>query len=170
VGELNQPVVHKLYRTRFNGVDILNRLAMGPGSCAQLKTDHMFLRLFDSFVSMAETNAYLAYIAYTGNTSRTYDHATWRYVLSAELYNWSMKRSIELREAEAGPSLRSVGNHSDEEDVLEPQFLRGHGWVNGKGKLHKTCVVCKKTCYAKCLCGDGVCGTRKKNKDCMVVH
>jgi hypothetical protein len=81
-----------------------------------------------------------------------------------------MKRSIKLREAGAGLSLRSVGNDSDEEDVPEPRFLRGHRCVNGMGKVHKTCVVCKKTRYTKCICGDGVCGTRKKNKDCMVVH
>ena len=58
VGILRQPGVHQLYRTKFNGVDNFNKLALGPRSCVGLMTKFENVRVFLAFLAMAETNAF----------------------------------------------------------------------------------------------------------------
>lgn len=63
---LHQPEVHKLYRTKFSGVDIFSKLASGPESCASLTTVHEEVRVFHAFIAMAETNLTLPSSSWKG--------------------------------------------------------------------------------------------------------
>ena len=78
VGQLRQPGAHQLYRTKFNGVDNSNKLALSPGSCVGLTTKFENVRVFLAFLAMAETNAFLAYQQVHGLTSDQYSHSGWR--------------------------------------------------------------------------------------------
>jgi hypothetical protein len=61
-GELHQPDVHYIYRSKFNAVDVHNTLSVGPRSVCSVGANSLVLKLFLSVVAFAETNAYLMYI------------------------------------------------------------------------------------------------------------
>ena len=59
---LEQPVMHSIYRSKFNAVDLFNRDAMGPLSVQHaVKTRSWYRRLFMAVVGMSHPNAVLAY-------------------------------------------------------------------------------------------------------------
>ena len=54
--------MHELYRSNFNAADVFNKMATGPNLIArQLVVKVWWKRAFFGFVSLCETNAYLAY-------------------------------------------------------------------------------------------------------------
>ena len=60
--KLQQPQVHQVYRESFSRVDVFNKLALGPGSVQDsYQTRSWTFKFFLCCVSMAETNAFLAY-------------------------------------------------------------------------------------------------------------
>ena len=60
--------MHELNKSNFNGADIFNKMATGPNSIArQIGVKVWWKRAFFGFVSICETNAYLAYKYITGD-------------------------------------------------------------------------------------------------------
>ena len=60
--------MHELYRSNFNAADVFNKMATGPNSIAkQIGVKVWWKRAFFGFVSLCETNAYLAYNFVTGD-------------------------------------------------------------------------------------------------------
>ena len=54
--------MHELYRSKFNTSDVFNKMATVPNSVAkQIGVKVWWKRAFFGFVSLCETNAYLAY-------------------------------------------------------------------------------------------------------------
>jgi hypothetical protein len=74
-GELQQPDVHCIYRSKFNAVDVHNKLSVGPRSVCSVGANSLVLKLFLSVVAFAKTNAYLMYITHHKLTSDVYNHA-----------------------------------------------------------------------------------------------
>ena len=59
---LEQPNVHALYRESFSGVDIFNKVALGPHSVQKAyKSKDWTHRFWSALVGMCEANAYLMY-------------------------------------------------------------------------------------------------------------
>ena len=60
--------MHELYRSNFNAADVSNKMATGSNSIAkQIGIKVWWKRAFFGFVSLCETNAYLAYNYVTGD-------------------------------------------------------------------------------------------------------
>ena len=81
VGELEQPMVHQLYRTKFNAVHVFNKLALCPNSCVGNGTYYEEFGAVLAFLAMAETNAYLAYMQLSGEDASSYSHTDYRWEL-----------------------------------------------------------------------------------------
>ena len=162
VGILNQPGIHQLCRTKFNGVDNFNKLQLGPGSCVHLDTSFEAVRVFLAFFAMAETNAYLAYQQVNCNKSHDYSHSKWRMDLAALL----LKEAEQLR---GGAARADVGEGGEPVDrghkVPIPAAFAPHWW-NVKKKVNKRCVHCGDRAHKECHCGAGACF----GEPCMLWH
>ena len=90
---LQQPHMHALYRNNFNAVDVYNRQALGAGSlCQVLGSKVWWHRVFAGFLSLCETNAYLAYCA----TVKQVQRQEFQEQLAYELCNFKEDRCREL--------------------------------------------------------------------------
>jgi hypothetical protein len=69
-GELQQPNVHYLYGSFLNGLDVHNKLAVGPRIASSVCVSSLPLKLWLSFLAMlSETNAFLLYARHHKLTS-----------------------------------------------------------------------------------------------------
>ena len=60
--------MHELYRSNLNAADVFNKMAIRPNSIGrQIGVKVWWKRAFFGFVSLCETNAYLAYNYVTGD-------------------------------------------------------------------------------------------------------
>ena len=138
VGILNQPGTHQLYRNKFNGVDNINKLALGPGSCVNLDTSFEAVRVFLAFFAMAETNAYLAYQQVNCNKSHDYSHSKWRMDLAALL----LKEAERLRGGAARADLGEGGEpvHHGHKIPIPADFAL-HWWNMNKKVNKNVCTA-----------------------------
>lgn len=133
---LEQPVMHSLYRSKFNAVDLFNRDAMGPLSVQYaIKTKSWYRRLFLALLGMAETNAMLAYRKAKGEIQR-YE---WLCMLSEALIHnvWVDNELVGDVDAPAG----GLETHNN-------LFYHEH---------HFKCSRCPRRTHYKCGCGVALC-------------
>ena len=70
-GQSTMPQAIKWYRSGFNAVDIFNKLAVGPNSCATLVSQSETHKMFRAFLAMTKTNGFCAYMNKTISSLRT---------------------------------------------------------------------------------------------------
>lgn len=143
--ELPQPHILELYRENFNAIDVFNKIGVGVDSlCHFVGTKVWWKRAFFGFVSICETNAYLAYTQSVENISR-----------------------LEFRER-LGYALVRFGGHIA---IIQEPAADGHGheyltWVDYAAK----CAVCGKQTKNKCVCGARICNPARTKLGCYKGH
>lgn len=159
VGTLRQPGSDPLYTNKFNGVDNLNKLALGPGSCVRLNTALEVVRVFFACVAMADTNAFLAYQQVNNLNSSQYSHSDWRPDLVEELLAECVRpKGVRVRQ-----TTQTGVDHGHKVSIPEEY---GPHWWNKDKMVHEICGHCGDPCYKECICGVSVCYA----EPCMLWH
>jgi hypothetical protein len=164
VGELQQPNVHYLYRSFFNAVDVHNKLSVGPRSVSSVCVGSLPLKLWLSFVAIAETNAYLLYARHHKLTSEQYCHADFKADLEKELLKRAQEDAVAVEE-EAGVSTRRSeervrGVASGDPQAIRsrmPDRFKGHALVRDTN-VNRICMMCGSRTKTVCGCGRAICG------------
>jgi hypothetical protein len=117
-GELQQPNVHYLYRSFLNGLDVHNKLAVGPRSASSVCVGSLPLKLWLSFLAMlAETNAFLLYARHHKLASDQYCHADFKADLEKEV--------LQCPGGSCGSRRRGWGKHKEVGGEGQGGGLRG---------------------------------------------
>lgn len=159
-GSLEQPVVHSIYRKYFNGVDVHNKLTVGPGSMVKhIQVKDFRARIIMALIAMCCTNAFLCYSWHHKKETVQYSQTDFKLDLIEELLH------------EANKLRGSSPDMGDEGHMDLPPCFRGHGWApvggdNGNGRV---CCVCGKKARSMCICGEGICGS-KTGRQCIFHH
>jgi hypothetical protein len=147
-GELQQPDVHYIYRSKFNAVDVHDKLSVGPHSVCSVGANSLVLKLFLSVVAFAEANAYLMYIRHHKLTSDVYNHADFKVDLERGLLQHAQQaqKATDGGEREAGVvTRRSRDSVATGAAVVQrkcmPSMYRGHALTRQENTSRK-CIVC----------------------------
>lgn len=112
--------------------------------CHQIGTQDWWKRAFFGFVSMCETNAFLAYKRCQQNITRL----EWREKLAYALVRFGGFEPLLI-----SPSDTEKGHNYTK-------------WYESK----KKCVICKTPQKSRCECGVAVCGSQRTTEGCFIKH
>jgi hypothetical protein len=163
-GDLQQPIVHYIYRTHFNAVDVHNKLAVGPRSVCKVLVGGLPFKIWLGLLAMAETNAYLLYVKHKKFTSEQYSHPDFKEDLMQDLLQVAQTSNEDSEEATGVRTRRSddsvasgapVGSKRDRQRM--PHGWQGHALTRNENRNRK-CMVCETKTKMLCGCGRAICG------------
>jgi hypothetical protein len=166
--QLEQPVMHSLYRSNFNAVDVMNRLSQGPGCMSKAWATYVARhRLFAASLSACVTNAYQAWLHVHALTTAEYPQNRFKLDLAQSLFQM-------MRELRAGRSSRGRSEERNETEgapAASSPSQTFHGHIPMKSEKRLLCDVCKdaQTSLRCQQCGVHFCNPAT-GRQCMVEH
>jgi hypothetical protein len=164
-GELQQPDVHYIYRSKFIAVDVHNKLSVGLRSVCSVGANSLVLKVFLSVAASAETNAYLMYIRHHKLTSDVYNHADFKVDLERGLLQHAQQaqQATDGGERETGVvTRRSRDSMATGAAVVQrkcmPSMYQGHALTRQDNTSLK-CIGCGKNTKSLCKCGRAICSS-----------
>jgi hypothetical protein len=187
IGKLQQPMMHYIYRSYFNRVDLFNRYTFGPGSIVTaLRTDSFDVRMFITLIAFCVTNAFLAMKAAKGWAKEDMSLGQFKQQLADELS--AKVASMRARSSDGASTPRQAAQDparsSGEfpasrgawDNTAQAGPFAGH-FLHRDKERHPVCEVCgqERTWWR---CGDphpdGVCGRWVCNpatgRTCLYAH
>lgn len=152
-----------MYRESFSRVDVFNKLALGPHSVHKAYSTKLWtFKVFLGFLSMAETNAYLAYKwRHRDNPDSIKPHLAWREDLAYLL----IKNNQFIRQRSMRPKVQPRAAVPDRAGLHHTRSVRN------PTRSNPMCGVCRRarTPYRCTDCEIATCAW-STGRDCQLQH